>query len=146
MQINRILLVLFLFLVGFINIAHATEASTDSFKIYWQEFHQAFVAKDFGKLQSLSAPVITIRGVVDGIKPKKIQAKEFEKTLAAIMQTSVREYQGDKLVSLTTYEKVKALANPKLDESPNRQWIDDFVFTKEKTGWKLQEIYWQELQ
>jgi hypothetical protein len=146
MQTYRILFVLFLFLVGFAKIANAAEPSADSFKIYWQEFHQAFVAKDFGKLQSLSAPVITIRGVVDGIKPKKIQAKDFEKTLAAIMETSVREYQGEKLVSLTTYEKVKALANPKLDESPNRQWIDDFVFTKERTGWKLKEIYWEELE
>lgn len=146
MQLNRTTLIFVFLFLGLINSCKATETAQNSFKSYWLEFHQAFVTKDYKKLQSLSAPTITLRGAVEGIKPKKIQPKDFEKTLAAIMTTSVREYQGDKLVSLTVYEKVKSLVDPKLEASPDRQWIDDFVFTKEKGEWKLKEIYWEELE
>lgn len=124
----------------------AKEAPSADFAAYWSEFHKAFVAKDYKKIQSLSTTPIVLRGAVDGIKPKKLTAADFDKTFTAILATEVSEYQGEKRVVQSTYEKIKSLTAPKIEQDPSRQRIEGFVFKQEKGQWKLAEIYWDELE
>ena len=124
----------------------AKEADSAGFAAYWSDFHKAFVDKDFKKIQSLSAAPILLRGAVDGIKPKKLAAQDFDKTFTAILATEVSEYQGEKRVTQTTYEKIKSLTTPKVDSDPARQRVEGFVFMRDKGQWKLAEIYWDELE
>lgn len=124
----------------------AKEAESADFSAYWAEFHKAFVAKDFKKIQSLSTAPILLRGAVDGIKPKNLTAADFDKTFTAILATEVSEYQGDKRVVQSTYEKIKSITSPKVEADPARQRIEGFVFKQDKGQWKLAEIYWDELE
>ncbi|MEY4590999.1 MAG: hypothetical protein RL497_3075, partial [Pseudomonadota bacterium] len=124
----------------------AKEPNNTAFETYWSEFHAALTDKNFKKIQTLSAASITLRGAVDGIKPKKLAAKDFDKTFAAILDTEVSEYQGDKHVTQTTYAKMKSLAKPKVEDNLKQQRIEGFVFENEKGTWKLIEIYWDELE
>lgn len=129
-----------------IGCALAKEPNNAAFEAYWSEFHKAFIDKDFKKIQALSAATITLRGAVDGIKPKKLTAKDFDKTFAAILATEVSEYQGEKHITQTTYEKIKSIAKPTPEDDPKRQRIEGFVFVNDKGAWKLTEIYWDELE
>ncbi|HMW72347.1 MAG TPA: hypothetical protein PKD17_11025 [Cellvibrionaceae bacterium] len=126
--------------------AIAKEPAPSDFAIYWANFHKAFIDKDFKKIQDLSVTSILLRGAVDGIKPKKLSAQDFDKTFSAILATEVSEYQGEKRVVQSTYEKIKSISTPKIEQDPARQRVEGFVFKKENGQWKLAEIYWDELE
>jgi hypothetical protein len=127
--------------------ATAKEPDDTSFNQFWGQFRQALLDKNFKQLEKLSANSITLRGVVDGIKPQKLLPQEFEKTLPNILKGRTSYMEAGKIIDLTNYDFVRLTREPKLDtNSPNWQRVDNFVFVKDKTGWKLKEIFWEEME
>ncbi len=127
--------------------ASAHEPENASFNEFWQQFRQAVLEKDIKQIQRLSANPTTLRGLVDDIKPRKLPSQDLEKVLPKILETQTSYMDAGKIIDLSNYEFVKRTREPKLDaESPNWQRVDNFVFFKDKSGWKLKEIFWEELE
>ncbi|HMU66709.1 MAG TPA: hypothetical protein PKE57_06180 [Cellvibrionaceae bacterium] len=147
MNIFSLLVKTFILLVLIGGCATAKEPDNSSFNEFWGQFRQVLLDKDFKKIQSLSANPITLRGVVDGIKPQKLPSQDIEKTLPKILEGRTSYMEAGKIIDLTNYDFVKRTSEPKLDvNSPNWQRVDNFVFIKDKTGWKLKEIFWEEME
>jgi|GEM_PF-7124283 len=130
-----------------LSCAQPKEAAQVEFGVYWQQFHKAWVEKDFTQMQSLCRLPITVKGVMDGMKPQKITTKNFNEKLTHIMQEPSDELKNGKLVTTSVYEKIKSIENPKdLYSDDTHMRVEDLEFEKINGSWKLTGLYSDSVQ
>lgn len=114
----------------------------ESFEAFWNEFTQSLKSNDTLKLLELSIPILEV-GTIDA-SDRTFLFKDRE-----IAQILLFEYQNG---GYYDYEKDKDVPNvdminlalselPDYKKDSDDQRINNFVFSKDKDGWKLTGLY-----
>ncbi len=116
----------------------------ESFETFWDEFAHSLKSNDTLKLLELTLPVIEVGTIDDSDRTFSFKDKEVARIILFEYQNGgYYDYEKDKDLSNIEMMNLPLSELPDYKKDSDDQRINNFVFSKNKDGWRLTGLYTQ---